>query len=41
MSSSDEEVARVMQFLKAEAARRRGAKSVADVTLLQQVACDV
>lgn len=37
MSSSDEEVARVMQFLRAEAARRRGAKSVADVTLLQQI----
>jgi hypothetical protein len=36
-SSSNDEVMRVMSFLKAEATRRRGAKNPADVALVQQV----
>jgi hypothetical protein len=38
-SSSTEEVLRVMSFLSAEAARRRGCKSQADAALVLQVAC--
>ncbi len=46
MSSSNEEVLRVIQFLRGEAGRRKGAKDQANVTLVQQVTmqcvmCDV
>ena len=41
MSSSNEEVLRMINFLRAEAGRRKSAKDQANMTLVQQVMCDV